>query len=132
MLVLFVAVVQFLAHGASTLTIPFNVLLTSVLVFIFISPLAGVLLRTLLLRRHGRASFEGVLLPKFAPVASVALHGTLVRIFAFHADNSTGRFFTYYSLGVMLALDMRSGCITVSTMNGLPYSGASAMSFEAI
>ena len=42
MLVLFVPIVQFLVHGASSLTVPFNVLLTSVLVFIVVPLLAGV------------------------------------------------------------------------------------------
>lgn len=68
MLVLFVPIVQFLVHGASSLTVPFHVLLTSVLVFIVVPLAAGALLRAVLIRRHGRAWFEGVLLPKFAPV----------------------------------------------------------------
>src|SRR5579863_2827338 len=73
MLVLFVPIVQFLVHGASTLTVPFNVLLTSVAVFIVVPLLAGVLLRWWLLRLHGQAWFEGVLLPKFATVTIAAL-----------------------------------------------------------
>ena len=93
MLLLFVPIVQFLVHGASSLTVPFNVLLTSVIVFIVVPLLAGVLLRSFLLRRHGQAWFEGVLLPKFAPVTIAALLATLVLIFAFQADNITGRFF---------------------------------------
>src|SRR4051812_49544404 len=55
MLLLFVPIVQFLVSGASSLSVPFNVLLTSVMVFIVVPLLAGVLLRYLLLRRHGRA-----------------------------------------------------------------------------
>ena len=90
MLVLFVPIVQFLVHGASSLVVPFNVLLTSVILFIVVPLVAGVLLRTLLLRRRGQAWFEGVLLPKFAPVTIAALLGTLVLIFAFQADNITG------------------------------------------
>jgi arsenite transporter len=91
MLVLFVPIVQFLVHGASSLTVPFNVLLTSVLVFIVVPLLAGVLLRTLLLRQYGKQWFEEVLLPRFAPVTIAALLGTLLLIFAFQADNITGR-----------------------------------------
>jgi ACR3 family arsenite transporter len=62
MLVLFVPIVQFLVHGASSLTVPFNVLLTSVVVFIVVPLVAGTLLRA-----------------------------TLVLIFAFQAENITGR-----------------------------------------
>jgi ACR3 family arsenite efflux pump ArsB len=93
MLLLFVPIVQFLVHGASSLTVPFNVLLTSVIVFIVVPLLAGVLLRSFLLGRHGLAWLEEVLLPKFAPVTIAALLATLVLIFAFQADNITGRFF---------------------------------------
>src|SRR5579864_9453785 len=45
MLLLFVPIVQLLVHGASSLTVPFQVLLTSVLVFIVVPLSAGVLLR---------------------------------------------------------------------------------------
>ncbi|MDQ2843618.1 MAG: ACR3 family arsenite efflux transporter [Acidobacteriota bacterium] len=91
MLVLFVPIVQFLVHGASSLTVPFAVLLTSVIVFIVVPLLAGSLLRSFLVKQHGRGWFEGQLLPKFAPVTIAALLATLVLIFAFQADNITGR-----------------------------------------
>ncbi len=106
MLVLFVPLVQFLVHGASRLTVPFNVLLTSVIVFIVVPLLAGVVLRSLLSGRHGRAWFEGVLLPKFAPVTIAALLGTLVLIFAFQADNITGRFFHVVMIAVPITLQV--------------------------
>jgi ACR3 family arsenite transporter len=106
MLVLFVPIVQFLVHGASSLTVPFNVLLTSVIVFIVIPLLAGVLLRTLFLRRRGQAWFEGTLLPKFAPVTIAALLGTLVLIFAFQADNITGRFSHVLLIAVPITLQV--------------------------
>jgi ACR3 family arsenite transporter len=91
MLVLFVPIVQFLVHGASSLTVPFAVLLVSVIVFIVVPLVAGTLLRIVLVGRNGRVWFEGVLLPKFAPVTIAALLATLVFIFAFQADNITAR-----------------------------------------
>jgi ACR3 family arsenite transporter len=106
MLLLFVPIVQFLVHGASSLTVSFNVLLTSVLVFIVVPLLAGVLLRSFLLRRHGMAWFEGVLLPKFAPVTIASLLATLVLIFAFQADNITGRFFHVVLIAVPITLQV--------------------------
>ncbi len=106
MLVLFVPIVQFLAHGASSLTVPFNVLLFSVLVFIVVPLAAGVLLRSWLVRKHGRAWFEGTLLPKFAPVTIAALLATLVLIFAFQADNITGRFFHVVLIAVPITLQV--------------------------
>jgi len=91
MLVLFVPIVQFLVHGASSLRVPFAVLLYSVLVFIVIPLAAGTLLRLLVVRRRGHAWFEKKLLPRFAPLTIGALLATLVLIFAFQADNITGR-----------------------------------------
>jgi ACR3 family arsenite transporter len=106
MLVLFVPVVQFLVAGASSLTVPFEVLLYSVLVFIVIPLTAGTVLRLLLMARYGKAWFEGVLLPKFAPVTIAALLLTLVLIFAFQADNITGRFFHVVLIAVPIALQV--------------------------
>jgi ACR3 family arsenite transporter len=106
MLVLFVPIVQFLVHGASSLVVPFRVLLTSVIAFIVVPLVAGVLLRTVLLRRHGQAWFEGVLLPRFAPITIGALLSTLVLIFAFQADNVTGRFFHVVLIAVPITLQV--------------------------
>ncbi len=91
MLVLFVPIVQFLVHGASSLAVPFTVLLTSVIVFIVVPLIAGTLLRAWLVTTRSPAWFESVLLPKFAPVTIAALLATLVLIFAFQAGNITGR-----------------------------------------
>jgi ACR3 family arsenite transporter len=106
MLVLFVPIVQFLVHGASSLTVPFQVLLTSVIVFIVVPLLAGTLLRALLVKNRGRAWFEGQLLPRFAPVTIGALLATLVLIFAFQADNITGRFSHVLLIAVPITLQV--------------------------
>ncbi|HRB11683.1 MAG TPA: ACR3 family arsenite efflux transporter [Vicinamibacteria bacterium] len=87
MLFLFAPIVRFLVSGASSLEVPFAVLLYSVIVFIVIPLVAGVLLRQWFMRARGREWFEGVLLPRFAPVSMAALLATLVLIFAFQAGN---------------------------------------------
>ena len=91
MLFLFAPIVRFLVSGASTLEVPFQVLLYAVVVFIVIPLTVGVLLRRWLVARHGRPWLEDVLLPRFAPVSMLALLATLVLIFAFQADNITGK-----------------------------------------
>jgi ACR3 family arsenite transporter len=106
MLVLFVPIVQFLVHGASSLTIPFQVLLTSVIVFIVVPLLAGTVIRSVLIKRQGRAWFEDQLLPKFAPVTIAALLATLVLIFAFQADNITGRLSHVLLIAVPITLQV--------------------------
>src|SRR5574340_1017839 len=73
MLVLFAPIVRFLVSGASSLSVPFLVLLYSVVAFIVIPLTVGSILRTVLIRRHGKEWFEKSLLPKFAPVTILAL-----------------------------------------------------------
>ena len=91
MLVLFAPIVRFLVSGASSLEVPFAVLLYSVIVFIVVPLVAGILLRQWFVRARGKAWFETSLLPRFAPVSMLALLATLVLIFAFQADNITGK-----------------------------------------
>lgn len=106
MLVLFVPIVQLLVSGASSLSVPFTVLLTSVVVFIVVPLTAGTILRSVLLRTHGREWFEQTLLPRFAPVTIFALLATLVLIFAFQADNITNRFFHVLLIAVPITLQV--------------------------
>jgi ACR3 family arsenite transporter len=106
MLVLFVPVVKFLVSGASSLTVPFHVLLTSVVVFVVFPLVAGTVLRLVLVRRRGIKWFESELLPRFAPVTILALLGTLVLIFAFQADNITGRFFNVVLIAIPITLQV--------------------------
>jgi ACR3 family arsenite transporter len=89
MLALFAPIVRVLVGGASSLQVPFEVLLYSVAIFIVIPLTAGVLLRRWWIRVNGRAWFEDVLLPRFAPISMAALLMTLVFIFAFQAQNIT-------------------------------------------
>ena len=106
MLVLFVPIVQFLVTGASSLTVPFAVLLYSVLVFIVIPLAAGSILRAWLIRRRGKDWFEKELLPRFAPVTITALLATLVFIFAFQADNITNRYFHVILIAIPITLQV--------------------------
>ena len=106
MLVLFAPIVGFLVTGASTLTVPFRVLLLSVVVFIVIPLALGALSRIALLRLKGKEWFEGRFLPAFHPVTVVALLATLVMIFAFQADNLTGRFFHVVLIAIPLLIQV--------------------------
>jgi arsenite transporter len=87
MLVLFAPIVTFLVSGASSLTVPFKVLVWSVILFIVIPLALGSASRTVLIRARGRAWFEARWLPFFHPLTVAALLVTLVLIFAFQADN---------------------------------------------
>jgi ACR3 family arsenite transporter len=90
--VLFAPIVTLLVTGTSDLGVPFEVLLYSVGIFIVVPLALGSLSRSLLLRTRGLEWFETRFLPFFQPVTTLALLATLVLIFAFQAENLTGRF----------------------------------------
>ena len=106
MLFLFAPIVRFLVSGASSLTVPFSVLLWSVVLFIVIPLAAGVALRQWLTRARGREWFDQKFLPRFAPVTIVALLATLVFIFAFQAENITGRYLHVLLIAVPILLQV--------------------------
>ena len=106
MLFLFAPIVRFLVNGASSLHVPFQVLLYAVGIFIVIPLVAGSALRTWLIRTHGQGWFEKALLPRFAPVSMLALLATLVLIFAFQADNITGKPFHVVLIAIPILLQV--------------------------
>jgi len=106
MLFLFAPIVRFLVNGASSLHVPFQVLLYAVAIFIVIPLVAGSALRTWFIRAHGREWFERALLPRFAPVSMLALLATLVLIFAFQADNITGKPFHVVLIAIPILLQV--------------------------
>ncbi|OGR67771.1 MAG: arsenical-resistance protein [Elusimicrobia bacterium GWC2_61_19] len=106
MLVLFAPIVKFLVSGASTLVVPFGVLLWAVFIFIVVPLTAGVLTRATLVKTRGKEWFEGVFLEKFHPVSMIALLLTLVCIFAFQSENITSRFFHVVLIAVPLLIQV--------------------------
>ena len=106
MLVAFAPIVSLLVAGASALTVPFAVLLTSVIAFIVIPLTLGGLSRVLLLRAKGAAWFERAFLPVFRPITTLALLATLVLIFAFQADNITSRWFHVLLIAVPILIQV--------------------------
>ncbi len=106
MLFLFAPIVGLLVAGASGLTVPFAVLLTSVIVFIVIPLGLGSLSRTLLIRARGADWFHRRFVAFFHPITVVALLATLVLIFAFQADNLTARFFHVVLIAVPILIQV--------------------------
>ena len=106
MLFLFAPIVRFLVNGASSLHVPFQVLLYAVAIFIVIPLAAGTALRTYFIRAHGWDWFEQQLLPRFAPVSMGALLATLVLIFAFQADNILGKSFHVVLIAIPILIQV--------------------------
>jgi len=106
MLIAFVPLVTFLVTGASGLTVPFAVLLWSVLIFVVVPLAAGTVSRAALIRFKGTEWFEKRFLAFFHPVTIVALLATLVLIFAFQAENITTRAFHVLLIAVPILIQV--------------------------
>jgi len=106
MLVLFAPIVGLLVNGASSLSVPYDVLFYSVLAFIVIPLTVGWGLRTWLVQRHGLRWLEEELLPKLAPVTIAALLLTLVLIFAFQAHNIMEKSFHVVLIAIPILLQV--------------------------
>jgi ACR3 family arsenite transporter len=106
MLFLFAPIVALLVNGASSLSVPFSVLLYSVLAFIVIPLVIGAALRAWLIGSRGQRWFEQRLLPRLAPLTIIALLLTLIFIFAFQADNITTKFFHVLLIAIPILLQV--------------------------
>jgi len=106
MLFLFAPIVSLLVSGASNLTVPFIILLYSVVIFIVIPLALGSLSRTLLVRGKGKEWFEMRFVSFFHPVTIIALLATLVFIFAFQADNITERYFHVVLIAIPILIQV--------------------------
>ncbi len=85
LLVAFVPLVQFLL-GINGISIPYDVLITSVIVFVVIPLLAGYLSNRILIKRYGESWYKYKFLSKFKPVSIIALLSTLVLLFAYQGQ----------------------------------------------
>ncbi len=85
-LVAFVPIVGLLL-GITDVSIPYDTLVASVLIFVVVPLVAGVLTQKILIKSHGKEWFKNVFLPKLKPVSIVALLVTLVLLFAFQGQN---------------------------------------------
>jgi len=84
-LVAFTPIVAFLL-GIGGVVIPWGTLIVSVVLFVVIPLLAGILTRRLLTRTHGEEWFTGTFIPKFSGVTVSGLLLTLVIIFSFQGS----------------------------------------------
>lgn len=92
--------------GISGITIPTNVLLVSVLVFIVIPLAAGWVSRKALVGRKGQDWFDSRFLPRFRPVTTLALLATLVLIFAFQSENILANWFAVVLLAIPILIQI--------------------------
>lgn len=85
LLVAFIPIVKFLL-GVTNITIPYDALISSVVIFVVIPLLAGYLSNKVLLKSYGHEWFTDRFLPKLKSVSIMALLSTLVLLFAFQGQ----------------------------------------------
>ncbi|WP_202928007.1 ACR3 family arsenite efflux transporter [Cyclobacterium salsum] len=85
LLVAFVPIVQFLL-GITDFQVPYDVLITSVLVFVVIPLIAGYLTNRFVIRQKGEEWLKERFLPRLKPLSMIALLTTLVLLFAFQGE----------------------------------------------
>ncbi len=85
-LVAFIPIVGLLL-GITNVVIPYDTLVASILIFVVIPLVAGVITQRILLKSKGEEWFKKEFLPKLKPVSIVALLVTLVFLFAFQGQN---------------------------------------------
>ena len=84
-LVAFVPIVKFLL-GVSNVTVPWDTLILSVVLFVVIPLAGGMLTRYLVIKKHGSDYFENTFVGKFDGITTVGLLLTLILIFSFQGN----------------------------------------------
>ncbi|RPF47337.1 ACR3 family arsenite transporter [Hydrogenoanaerobacterium saccharovorans] len=84
-LVAFVPIVKFLL-GVSNVSVPWDTLILSVILFVVIPLAGGILTRLLVTKRKGLEYFEKQFLPKFYNATTLGLLLTLILLFAFQGE----------------------------------------------
>lgn len=85
LLVAFIPIVKFLL-GVTNINIPYDVLFSSVIIFVVIPLTSGYISHKLLIKFKEETWFKNKFLPKLKPVSIIALLTTLVLLFAFQGN----------------------------------------------
>ncbi|MGE3609594.1 MAG: ACR3 family arsenite efflux transporter [Bacteriovoracaceae bacterium] len=103
LLMAFIPIVKFLL-GVSNIEIPFDALLSSVIIFVVIPLAAGFISNRVLVKSKGEKWFTTVFLPKLKPVSIVALLSTLILLFAFQGEKIIASPFNILLIAVPLTI----------------------------
>ena len=85
LLVAFIPIVKFLL-GVTNIVIPYDTLISSVVIFVVIPLITGYICNKLLIKSHGEEWFKNVFMTKLKPISVLALLSTLVLLFAFQGE----------------------------------------------
>jgi len=102
-LVAFVPIVGFLL-GITDISIPYDTLISSVVIFVVIPLVAGWMTQKLVVSNKGKEWFENSFLTKFKPLSIIALLATLILLFAFQGQNIISNPFIILLVAIPLTL----------------------------
>lgn len=102
-LVAFVPIVKLLL-GISNVTVPWNTLFLSVVLFVVIPLVLGIITRQSVMNRHGEEYLKNTFLPKFNNVTVIGLLLTLILLFAFQGESLLKNWFHIVLIAIPLGL----------------------------
>ncbi|MBI9055583.1 MAG: ACR3 family arsenite efflux transporter [Bacteroidales bacterium] len=102
-LVAFIPIVGLLL-GITDVQIPYETLISSIVIFVVIPLVAGYITHKLLVRAKGKEWFEKEFLPKLKPISILALLVTLILLFAFQGVNILNNPFIILLIAVPLII----------------------------
>lgn len=103
LLLLFIPIVRFLL-GITAIEIPYDVLISSVIIFVVIPLAAGYLSNKYLIKTKGMTWFKEVFLAKLKPISILALLTTLVLLFAFQGEKIVNQPFDILLIAIPLTI----------------------------
>lgn len=103
LLIAFIPIVRFLL-GVTNIEIPFDTLVSSVVIFVVIPLVAGYISNKYLVSIKGEEWFKKSFLPKLKPVSIIALLTTLVLLFAFQGNQIINNPFHILLISVPLVI----------------------------
>jgi ACR3 family arsenite transporter len=103
LLVLFIPIVKFLL-GITQIEIPYDVLISSVFIFVVIPLLTGYLSNKYLIKAKGEQWFKEAFLSRLKPISILALLSTLVLLFAFQGEKMLNQPFDILLIAIPLTI----------------------------
>jgi ACR3 family arsenite transporter len=103
LLVAFIPIVKFLL-GISNIVIPFDALISSVIIFVVIPLIAGFISNSVLRKIKGEKWFKEVFLVKLKSISIIALLSTLILLFAFQGEKILASPFNIFLIAIPLTI----------------------------
>ena len=103
LLIAFIPIVKFLL-GVTNISIPYETLISSVVIFVVIPLLAGYLCNKVLMKSYGEKWFKNVFMAKLKPISILALLSTLVLLFAFQGEKIIASPFNILLIAIPLTI----------------------------